>query len=173
MTRFLPYQMHDLTLSLDNAFHAKGWHGPTLLGSIRGISPADALFTPRPLKHNIWQIVLHAAYWKYAVCYRISKLPLAFPQLPTDANGKLHFPRSPSNCPKPPHKPELKAWRADIELLKLYHSALSGAVERLTDKQLESIPPGGKSWKLRGIIAGAAAHDAYHTGQIQILKRLI
>ncbi len=165
--------MHDLTLCLNNAFHGKGWHGPTLLGSIRGISPAEALITPKPLKHNSWQLVLHAAYWKYAVCYRISKLPFEFPDLPVDAKGKLHFPRSPSNFPKPPAKPDIKLWRADIELLKLYHTALTDAVERLSVKQLDSIPPGGKSWPLRGMIAGAAAHDAYHTGQIQILKRLI
>lgn len=164
--------MHDLTRSLHNAFHRKGWHGPTLLGSIRGLSPSDALITPKPLKHNIWQLILHAAYWKYAVCYRISKLPFDLPGLPTD-NGKLHFPRSPSNFPKPPTKPDIKLWRADVELLKLHHTALTTAVEQLSDKQLDSIPPGGKSWPLRGIIAGAAAHDAYHTGQIQILKRLI
>ncbi len=165
--------MNDLVICLDNAFHGKGWHGPTLLGSIRGISPADALITPKPLKHNIWQLVLHAAYWKYAVCYRISKLPFSFPDLPTDTAGKLHFPRSPSNYPKPPSKPDPKAWKADIELLKLYHASLANAVGQLTDKQLDSIPPGGKSWPLRGIIAGASAHDAYHTGQIQLLKRLI
>lgn len=165
--------MRDFTLSLHNAFHGKGWHGPTLLGSIRGVSPADALITPKPLKHNIWQLVLHAAYWKYAVCYRISRLPLAFPDLPTDANGKLHFPRSPSNYPKPPAKPDIKLWRADLELLRFYHAALIDAVERLSDEQFDSIPPGGKSWPLRGIIVGAAAHDAYHTGQIQMLKRLI
>lgn len=32
--------------------------------------------------------------------------------------------------------------------------------------------PGGKRWTRGEMILGVAQHDAYHTGQIQLLKRL-
>jgi len=32
--------------------------------------------------------------------------------------------------------------------------------------------PAGKGWTLGELILGIAQHDAYHTGQIQMLKRL-
>jgi len=33
-------------------------------------------------------------------------------------------------------------------------------------------PPRGKRWTLGELIVGIAQHDAYHAGQIQMLKRL-
>ena len=56
---------------LDEAFDRKAWHGTTLLGSIRGLDAAAAARRPAPGRHNIWEIVVHAAYWKYAVARRI------------------------------------------------------------------------------------------------------
>lgn len=156
--------MHqDLILNLNNAFHGHGWHGPTLLGSIRGIAPADAAIIPRGLKHGIWHLILHAAYWKYAACLRIAKAGI---------NIEPTFPRSPCNFPNLP-SPSAAAWKADVVLLKSQHDTLIAAVAKLSTRQLNSIPPGGRTVKLRDVIVGVAAHDAYHTGQIQVVKKLI
>ena len=67
----------------------------------------------------------------------------------------------------------MKQWRADVDLLKTFHAGLVDAAARLSQKQLDSIPPGGKSVTLRPMLIGAAAHDAYHCGQIQLLKQLV
>ncbi len=37
---------------------------------------------------------------------------------------------------------------------------------------LGAMPPLGKRWTFGEMVLGIAAHDAYHTGQIQLLKRL-
>jgi hypothetical protein len=50
---------------LDQAYDRKSWHGPNLRGSIRGLDPAVAAWRPAPGRHCIWEIVVHAAYWKY------------------------------------------------------------------------------------------------------------
>ena len=158
--------MHeDLILSLNNAFRGTGWHGPTLLGSVRGVSPAEALIIPKGLKYSIWNLVLHAAYWKYAAGLRIATAGIE--GLPTE------FPRSPSNFPTPPGTPSAAIWREDMQLLKNQHELLINAVAKLTAKQLDSIPRGGRTRKLREVIVGVAAHDAYHTGQVQVIKRLV
>ena len=58
----------DLLLALlDEAFERKAWHGPNLKGALRGITAREAAWRPAPGSHNIWELVLHAAYWKYAV----------------------------------------------------------------------------------------------------------
>ncbi|HEX6433553.1 MAG TPA: hypothetical protein VFZ87_04905, partial [Gemmatimonadales bacterium] len=51
----------------DQAFDRKSWHGTTLRGALRGLMPEEALWRPGPERHNIWELTLHAAYWKYAV----------------------------------------------------------------------------------------------------------
>jgi hypothetical protein len=163
----------NLVCALNNSFQGRGWQGPTLLGSIRGVTAKEAGVTPVPLKHSIWQVVLHAAYWKYAVCLRIAKSGVVVRGVPCDDAGELTFPRSPSNFPDLPEKPTDASWRDDVRLLKDFHEGLVDAVGCLSTRQLDSIPPGGKSRTLRLVILGAAAHDAYHSGQIQLIKRLV
>ena len=57
---------------LDEAFDKKSWHGPNLRGSIRGVTAAQAAWRIAPDRHNIWELTLHAAYWKYVVRRRLS-----------------------------------------------------------------------------------------------------
>src|SRR5687767_11348555 len=57
---------------LDEAYDHKAWHGTTLRGSIRGLTPDQVLFRPGKNRHNIAELVLHAAYWKYTVRRRIT-----------------------------------------------------------------------------------------------------
>ena len=52
---------------LDEAFERKAWHGPNLRGALRGLTAAEAAWRPGPGRHNVWELAVHAAYWKYAV----------------------------------------------------------------------------------------------------------
>jgi hypothetical protein len=52
---------------IDQAYNRRSWHGTNLRGSIRGVSARQAAWRPAPGGHNIWELVVHAAYWKYAV----------------------------------------------------------------------------------------------------------
>ena len=60
-------------------------------------------------------------------------------------------------------------WRADLELLADQHRQLRAMAAALEDADLVR-PVGGKP--LAWMIRGAAAHDLYHAGQIQLLKTL-
>jgi hypothetical protein len=145
---------------LDQAFDRKGWHGTTLRGALRGITPEEALWRPAPNRHNIWELTVHAAYWKYAVRRR----------LVGDAMGS--FPRKPSNWPLVPAKPDGKSWKLDIRLLESEHRLLRDTVRTLPPPRLEERSPQGV-WTNAEEIHGIAAHDLYHTGQIQLLKKLM
>jgi hypothetical protein len=65
-----------------------------------------------------------------------------------------------------------KAWRADIQLLADTHRTLRGAVASLRPADLAKKPKGSKVTTL-ALVTGIAAHDLYHAGQIQLLKRLM
>ena len=47
---------------LDEAFDKKAWHGPNLRGAVRGVSSDEAAWRPSPDRHNVWEIMVHAAY---------------------------------------------------------------------------------------------------------------
>lgn len=56
---------------LDSGYERQAWHGPTLRGALRGLTARQAAWRPAPGRHNIWELVVHAAYWKYAVARRV------------------------------------------------------------------------------------------------------
>jgi hypothetical protein len=165
MARRLPRQAVDPRIELlleilDQAFDRKGWHGTTLRGALRGVTAAQALWRPGPDRHNVWELTIHAAYWKYAVRRRLAG----------EAAGS--FERKPSNWPDIPDPPDLKAWRKDIALLETEHGKLRQVVSGLSAADLERRSPKGV-WTYAEEIHGVAAHDLYHTGQIQLIKRLM
>lgn len=151
----------DLLLEVvDQAFDRKGWHGTTLRGSLRGLTSEEALWRPGPGRHNIWELAVHAAYWKYAVRRR----------LVGGATGS--FPLKPSNWPAVPDNPNAAAWKRDIRLLEAEHRLLRDAVRTLPAAKLSALSPQGV-WTMAEEIHGVAAHDLYHTGQIQLIKKLM
>lgn len=143
---------------MDAAYDRKSWHGTNLKGSIRGLTPAQAAWRPRPDRHSIWELVVHAAYWKYAALRRFS------------GAGRGSFPRAGSNW-FARASGSAAEWRADIRLLDEMHRALRRAVADLSDRDLSRTPRGSKVSNFT-LLSGVAAHDLYHAGQIQLLKRL-
>jgi len=144
---------------LDRGYDAKSWHGPSLRGTLRRVDAATAGWRPGRDRHNIWEIAVHAAYWKYAVRRRLL------------GEKRGSFPLKGSNWFTRPASPTKDAWAADIALLDDAHRALRGAVAALRPADLSVTPPNSK-FNNAEIIAGIAAHDVYHAGQIQLLKRL-
>ena len=72
----------------------------------------------------------------------------------------------------PPQQVTEKAWKSDIELLADTHRTLREAVTSLRPGDLASKPAGSKVSTL-ALVTGIAAHDLYHAGQIQSIKRLM
>ena len=138
-----------------------GWHGgPTTLGALRGVSAAQAAWVPAAGRKNIWELTLHIAYWEDTVRRRL-------------AGGKgTPFPRSPANWPEPPHRKTARAWLADIDVLKAAHEQLLDVIATVPLGRYGKVLPGGKRWTVGELIVGIAQHNAYHTGQIQLVKRL-
>ena len=145
---------------MDQAFDRRSWHGTTLRGSLRGVTPAEALWRPGPGRHNIWELTVHAAYWKYAVRRRLAG----------DAAGS--FARKPSNWPEVPSGPDARAWKGDTVLLEGEHRLLREVVRTMPPARLNARSPQGV-WSNGEEIHGVVAHDLYHTGQIQLIKKLM
>lgn len=157
-------QVQGLLDLLDEAFSRKSWHGTNLRGSIRGLAPALAAWRPGPGRHSIRELVVHAAYWKYAAGRRIAGTPRgAFP-----FEGSNWFRRPLENEDQEATE---RAWRADLAVLDDMHRLLCDAVSSLSPGSLYRTHKGSAESSF-SLITGAAAHDLYHAGQIQLLKKL-
>jgi hypothetical protein len=139
---------------LDEGYSKKTWHGPNLRQSLKGVSAKQAAWRPGPGRHNIWEVMLHAAYWKYAVRRRL------------DGGKRGGFVLKGSNFFARPEKGKATEadWLADQAILKDEHDAMLESIKKI----LKS--PNGK--KRLPMIYGIAFHDVYHAGQIRLLRRL-
>lgn len=144
---------------LDEAFDHKAWHGPNLRGTLRGVTPTEAQWRPAPGRHNIRELVLHAAYWKYAVRNRLT------------GGRKGSFAIKGSNWFADKKPLDDKRWKELVDLLVREHRALREAAAAVPEERLLERAQGSTQTSLT-LILGVAAHDLYHAGQIQLVKRL-
>jgi DinB superfamily len=161
-TRATSSPITQLVMLIDEAFDESAWHGPNLRGTLRGVTPAQAVWRGGRGRNTVWELVLHTAYWKYTVRRRLT--------------GERHgrFARPGSNFfERPDRVDEFDAalWKADVALLVDEHRQLRDTVSATDPRDLDARPTGSRH--TRGfMIRGIASHDLYHAGQIQLLKKL-
>ncbi len=152
----LPAQRVLLLRLIDEAFDKQAWHGPNLRGSIRRVSAEEAVWRPRPGRRNIAEIVVHCAYWKYAVRRGVRG----------DKRGS--FPLKGSNWFALPAKLTKQQWRDYVTLLDDEHRALRDAVATAPLARISATSGSQREAAVR--VYGAAMHDTYHAGQIRTIK---
>jgi uncharacterized damage-inducible protein DinB len=151
--------LDQLLAIIDQAYNHHSWHGTNLRGALLRVSAEQAAWRPAAQRHNIWELAIHAAYWKYTVRRRLT------------GESRGSFPIKGSNWFQAPKEVSDMAWRADLALLDDVHRSMRAAIAALPLKQLSKTPKGHKTSNF-ALISGIAAHDLYHAGQIQLLKRL-
>lgn len=143
---------------IDEGYDKIGWMEVSFLSAIRRVSAKEAAWQSRPGRKSIAEIVLHSAYWKYAVVRRIT-------------SGKRgSFALAGSNWFAVPGKLSVAQWKQYVTILADAHQVLRNAVatapwSKLTSKNKTSGVPISH-------ITGMAMHDAYHTGQIKTIRAL-
>jgi len=145
-----------LVAQLDQAYDRHSWHGTNLRGSIRGMRAVDAAWRPGPGRHSVQEEVVHCAYWKYTATRRLT------------GESKGRFPLAGSNW-FPRERADAAQWKDDVALLEATHRRLREIVASLSARDLER-PLGTTT--VQALVSGIIAHDLYHAGQIQLLKRL-
>ena len=140
---------------LEEGYKRSAWHGPNLRQALKGVSAKQAAWRPAPGRHNIWELTLHTAYWKYAVRRKL------------ESGKRGSFALKGSNFLTRPDKGKATeaAWRADLALLEKEHRALKQSVRHY----LKTKP----SSRILRSLYGVAFHDIYHAGQIRLLRRLM
>ena len=144
---------------IDEAFDRPAWHGPNLIGALRGAPLQRLLHRPRKDAHNAWELMVHCAYWKRVVRMRLlGEKASGFP-LP----GSNFFPRNQRHTPAD--------FKRDLRTLKTAHADLRATVAALDPRAYGERLKGSRH-SVRRSVLGIAAHDIYHAGQIRLLLKL-
>jgi uncharacterized damage-inducible protein DinB len=134
------------------------WHGPALVDLVTDVTAEQAANRAIPAAHTIWELVLHMTAWTEIARERLVGSAKADP--------------TPDEDWPPVRDTSAEAWRAAVERLKEAHRELAADVAKLGDSDLIGRVP-GKDHSVLVMFHGIIEHDAYHGGQIAILKKIV
>jgi uncharacterized damage-inducible protein DinB len=142
---------------MDRAFAGDGWHGPSLMALLEGVSAEDASQHSIRGAHSIWELVNHIAAWHRIVHQRLNGELV-------ELTGEIDWP--------PVRDANEVAWQRALESLSESRARLRGVVEGLGDDLLQEKPAGNADSRYI-TLHGVVQHDLYHAGQIAVLKKAL
>ena len=158
---------------LRRSYDGQSWHGPSLADVLGGVDAAAALARPIAGGHTIWELTHHLAAWTREVARRLRGAPAAMP-------SEGDWPE-PATIPGPGTSDADRdaAWaRLRAELTAARGDVLDALAafppERLGERVGTSDDPaiGGQA-SFGGMVIGLAEHNAYHGGQVVLLRRAV
>jgi len=146
--------------------HERGaWHGPSVQEVLEGVTASTAAAHSIPGAHSIWELVLHITAWRGEVVRRLE-------------GGE---PGQPPEGDWPPVGDTSEAaWGDARRRLEDSYRRLAAAVARFAESRLDQAvgrkPPDpalGTVGSFYVMLHGIAQHDAYHMGQVAILRKAV
>ena len=131
------------------------WYGTALCKLLAGVTAEKAAAHPIPGAHSIWQEVLHAITWRKVT------IRLLNGEKEPDVTEEENWPQ--------PSGDSAAAWQQTLDELAGTQEPLEAALAALTDERLSEKAP-EKPYSFYVLVHGVIQHDAYHAGQIALLK---
>jgi hypothetical protein len=150
--------MQALLTEVERSVVGGAWHGPSLNEAIAGLTAEQAAAHPVPGAHSVWELVTHAAGWIREVVHRFA--------------GEVHPEPVLGDWP-PVAEPTPQRWTEQQDALVAALVALRFELAAFPVERLDDPIADGRPDTFRQNLAGLAQHNAYHAGQIMILRKLL
>lgn len=139
-------------LDLEQFFSGGNYWQAGLWQQLDGLTLEQVLWKPAPDRHSIWQVVLHINFWKLVVIATLRDT-----ERPDADTG---------DWSSPPENPTEGDWKNELDRARSLQADMADEAKKLGDKLFDTTEK--KSNYIRQLIC----HDAYHTGQIGLLRVL-
>jgi uncharacterized damage-inducible protein DinB len=157
-------EVERLRRELDATLDGDPWYGSAVATILDGIDAGNAAAHPVPGGHSVWELVAHMTAWVTETNRRLRGGAHAAP-----VEGDWPVIRSTT--------PE--SWRAALARLRQAHDDLARTLVAIQDDDLGrqvaggQLDASGQPVTFFQTIAGILQHDAYHAGQIALLKKAL
>ncbi len=137
----------------------EAWHGPSVVETLRGVTPDMAGRRLTPNTHTIAELVFHITSWRI---FTVKKM---------QGDGEFDILTPEKNFGSFPGKIDDFEWEALQMELSLSQEELVNELDKRDDDEfLEDIVP-GRDYTYYDLLHGIINHDVYHSGQVMILKK--
>ena len=161
MTNASSATTHDLRQAIADqirrSLEGDSWHGPAVLEALEGVTAMDAAARPVPDAHTIWEIVRHLAATYRLVVRRA---------------GGESIRLTPGEDWPPIADESPDAWDRAVHELRWRNAELRNAVLQFPENRLNHPLVVSTPATALTQFVGIAVHDAYHAGQIVLLRRV-
>ena len=155
-----------LSEQLRKGYSDDPWHGPDTSGLLDDMSAEEAAAHPVEGAHSVWEIVLHMTAWQNEVRRRLGGRQ---PGLPEEGDWTE------------PGEISATAWLRDRErlgesldeLLRVLAGCTEADLERAGGSLSDRDPALGTGTTYRGMVNGLVQHNAYHSGQLALLRKAL
>jgi len=141
---------------LKRMLEGEAWHGPSVLEALQDVTPELACLHPVAGAHSIWEIVLHLAGTYRLVLRRLQ--------------GNNQPLTSEEDWPAVP-LPAVSNWQDAISSLRQLNDELRHAVRTFNPERFDKPLVPTPAYTAYTQFIGITQHDAYHAGQIAVLKK--
>lgn len=149
---------------LRKSLHGPAWHGPALLALLRDVPASEAVGRPLPAVHTIGEIALHCLAWTEEVTARLAGKEASLPER--------------GDWPELPAALDEEAWSHLLDEIERAGTTLDERLARFPAGKLaewvgtpEHDAPLGSGVSHESMLHGLAQHNAYHAGQVALLRR--
>lgn len=153
-------QISLVILEIERSLHGDAWHGPSVREALEDLRFEDAVAAPINGAHSVADLVWHIAAWMEEIAARL--------------RGEFHEDPLRGDFPRVPPRNESE-WADWLALPAEAFAALRAAAESFPETRLhEAISPSDYAGRVPSYwetLIGLAQHNAYHAGQIVLLKR--
>ena len=134
--------------------HGDCWIGVNFKDALHEVNAAKALENGSGKTNSIWQLVSHIIYWRTSVVNRL--------------NGSVDLPPFPDFLL--PEEGNEGHWRQTLHDFEAAYHSLRNAIHNVSEDHLDKPSP-KPSQTYYQLMMGCLQHDAYHLGQIMLLKK--
>jgi uncharacterized damage-inducible protein DinB len=150
---------------LSRMYSGDAWHGPSVADALAGVTAEQAMARPIAGAHSIHELTHHIGAWVHEVLQRLEGRA---PQDPDDGDW-----------PAPRDSLSKAEWEALKTRVAARHAELARAIAAIDPARLSDIvggerdAPAGTGMTYYDTLHGLIQHDAYHAGQIVLIKRAL
>lgn len=148
-----------LVAQMTTCYDVNGWF-VALKNTLEGLTAAEASWKPEGADNSIWEIVSHLNFYNFAYCERFKGVDYKYPVDDNDAT----FTGGGAEADE--------AWAAETSRLDAVMNEFRGLIEQADESKFDERVSAENSAKWKALISNINAHNAYHGGQILLLRKM-